>query len=80
MPLLAGIIIPVLGTQTAQAVTALGDFAQGRDAGLADGAAAYNAGEGKRPTSCPGPSTNWCRGYGFGFVEGWEAQQKISPR
>jgi hypothetical protein len=80
VPLLAGIIIPVLITQTVEAksnsiFSAIGDA---RDRGIDDGATAYRNGQPNSP-SCPSSSTAYCLIYNGAFHEGWSDAKKVAP-
>jgi hypothetical protein len=73
--LLASIIIPVTLAQTAQAAfeSQTKDFGQGREDGVAAGAAGYQSGMPRSGGACPaGHSTSYCIGYASGWVRGWD--------
>ena len=54
----------------------IGNFADGREAGLADGASDYRNGYGEF-ARCPGGSLDYCAGYDNGYHDGYQSARKV---
>lgn len=54
----------------------IGNFADGRQAGLADGASDYRNGYAEF-ARCPGGSLDYCAGYDNGYHDGYSSARKV---
>ena len=54
----------------------IGNFADGRQAGIADGASDYRNGYGEF-ARCPGGSLDYCAGYDNGYHDGYSSARKV---
>ncbi len=54
----------------------IGNFADGRQAGLADGASDYRSGYAEF-ARCPGGSLDYCAGYDNGYHDGYSSARKV---